>query len=153
MKHILEYNNWTTDTSDGVDVDYYDGPKISEIALNVEDYINSNFNHISDVSYHNNYGYEIEFNQEILIYSIKLFKSTMRDDMEDYKLIIEYRRKNISTNSKNIIISKNDFEYIRKILHNTYIKYKKKKEDKSDDVKTILDELDPIKRSAKKYNI
>ena len=144
MKHLKEYNNWVTDVTDkNVIVNYGDKkPEMSDVVNYTKQYIEDNFDKIHRVSID-----QVYFNFEADFDSIYL------GDEENiyYVKFVGKKRKTNSSREKIIDITNEEYKYLSDFIHNIKKKYRKKEQ--TNDLDTIISEIDPVRRLSKKYNI
>lgn len=141
MKHIKQYENWTTSNTGNYNVNYGDNKKLSYLTIIIKDYIYENFNDITEIR-----NGEVLFNENVNMKSISIYYN----DEEDINIVRFYNR---NSNLRRIIeITADEFNDILEIM----------KEAKNNKIKNreldviaddILTELIPHLRDAKKYNV
>lgn len=141
MKHIKQYENWTTSNTGNYNVNYGDNKKLSYLTIIVKDYIYENFDDIIDIK-----NDSVSFNENVNMNSI----SINYDDSEDTKTILFHNR---NKSLKRLIeITDDEFDDISEIMKEA--KNNKIKSRKLDVIANdVLTELTPHLRSADKYNV
>ena len=138
MKLIKTFEQWTTDVAGNYEVNYGDKPQFSEIVEHTINYIEENFDNISKCM-----GREIEFNKNLTYHEIGLNKTT------DYSIHTIF---NLIFNTITYIdISEEEYNYLLDFFHKINIKRRKINQLKRKEI--ILDDIDPMRKDAKKYNI
>lgn len=143
MKHIKKFEKWTTDVTDDIVVNYGNKePEISEFVKNVKNYIENNFDNISQITIDE---LTITFKNSDKIVSIKLHTN---DRTRIYSIEFKYIG---NYNTKRIDITKYEYDYISDYFYDINSKFRKKLQKISFD--EISSDVDPAKISADKYNL
>lgn len=148
MKHIKTFENWTTNQTDDYNINYGDEPKIkkqkiSQEVLDIIDYIDNNVDNVNSCYYHYNEGYVISF---------------LKNDHK-IKKILSYHTSNLSHID---IIEITGIHYTEETRHRIFTTKKEHKEFLKLFYKiqkdmynnsNISNIIDPVKRSANKFNL
>jgi len=143
MKYLKEF--WSTQTTDdNVDFSYDEDNNISEFVKNVIDFINDNYHNISKFEEDDIRYYRINFNEKIN--DEYEFKVIMLDNYKEIKYYIYFK----GDKWNKVFITEYEYNYLCDFFKEIFKRFVFDKEDRRD---IIDDKINPIKRSAKKYNI
>jgi len=154
MKHLKVFETWTSTATDDVNVNYGDKkPEFSDIVKFTVEYIEDNFDDINSI--------DLDYMQV----DFSLSKNGVWADnwKEEYKKItINKKNQNKYTiyyitfeegggPTSTLSITKDEYDYLCEFIYNIDIEYKKIKEKEKLD--KVISKIDPVRRSAKKYNL
>ena len=133
------FENWVTNVTDpNVSVNYGDEkPEISDVVRYTKQYIEDNFDHILELDVKNLF---IKFDA-----SSKLKTINVGVDTKFYVITVDFGP------WRTVDITKAEYEYLSNFIYNIGTKYRKKQQKFHLD--SILDNIDPAKITAKKYNL
>jgi len=145
MKHLKEFESWTTTASGNVDVNYGDKkPEYSDVVKFIVQYIEDEFDRIKIITA----SYKaIEF-ADTNINDISRIELQYKDNIPS---ILFCRRQAIGNKYDYMDISKDEYDFLINFLFKTEIKRRKINQISGKD--EIIDIIDPTKRTAKKYNL
>jgi hypothetical protein len=145
MIHVKAFENWEGNVTDNVIVNYGNQkPKYSDIVEYTEKYIEENFDKITQISIPKQYFSFKDTDEDIRYIMIKT-----EDDVDAGTRYYIYfsQTKKVS----NIDITKEEYDYLFDFMKKSEFIFRKNKQKRSQD--NILSELDPLRRTAKKYNL
>ena len=134
MKHIKEYNNWTTTATDNVDINYGDKPQLSEEVKSIINYIENN-----EYNFYHTNTYEISFNN---VYDGEINRIEY-SNIDRIEICIKNGKK------FNHYITKEEKNYLDNFFKELDMKDKLNKNNND----TILKLTDPATKASKKYNL
>jgi hypothetical protein len=158
MKHIKKYEMWTTNVTGDYDFNYGDKkPELSEIVIEVINYIKDNYDKISTDVLNDTTEFGVGFNfsekNGMKYDKIRIEKNKKNSIPYIHFLYYDYRG---TTNGYDIDITDYDYEYLHDYFFKIYKEFKKKDEIKKiekhkSELKKIEEEK--AKNSADKYNL
>lgn len=146
-KFIKTFEQWTSNVAGDFDVNYGDKPEISEIVENTIKYIESNFDSLkNDVNY-----VEVNFRatgsdnvDQIIRITLKYSGS---DKLPKHMVSFKY----YTNKYRSFDITTDEYEYLSEFFKKITQKFRKKEQETVRD--KILQEIDPVRITAKKYNM
>ena len=149
---LKRFENWVSDVTGNVSVNYGDKPKISRFVTLIENYIEEHFENISKINLEH---LRINFTNGSLVDNeyqwpnykeITVFKSHVGDYYRYY--INTYKEEGNNRKYRDIDISEDDYKHISNFIFNINKRYMKKNQKK--DLDDILSDIDPVLKGAKK---
>ena len=144
---IKKFENWVSDVTGNVSVNYGGKPKISDVVKFTGQYIKDN---IDNIRFDDKSRYEINFDRNLSSSEIKLLpiKRIRLEIDTTIKKLYKLKFDSGDYNTTFVILTEIEYNYLLDILYNVYAKLRE-----HGDIEKVLSEIDPMKRSAKKYNL
>ena len=155
MKHLREYNNWVSDVTDNVTVNYGDEkPKLSDIVIDVIKFIEDNYDKIDgDINSTRESQVGFEDGLELKDISIGIEKTENR---KIPYLHFMYNDSRDMSRGYRLDITNYDYDYLKDYFYKIFIVFRKKQQDKEKErYKNELQKIEDkkIKDLSKKMNI
>ena len=154
MKHLKEYNNWVTDVTGNLNVNYGDKkPKLSDVAVDVIKFIEDNYDKIVEGLNGTRENY-ISFEEGLKYESITIDKDSNHSNIPYIHFM--YRSVNGSGRGYQYDITDYDYDYLNDYFYKIYKIFRKKDQEKDKEkykleLQKIEDKKD--KDREKKYNV
>jgi len=159
MKHLREYNNWVTDVTGNVNVNYGDKkPKLSDVVIEVIKFIEDNYDKIDD-SLNGTSDSHIDFYNKLEFEDISIGVEDQAESINTNKIPyihFLYRDVRDSLRGYRYDITNYDYEYLKDYFYKIYREFRKKQQEgHKEEYKSELQKIEDkkMKDLAKKMNI
>jgi hypothetical protein len=141
IKKFKIFEKWITNVTDpDININYNES-EMSKVVEYTKKYIEDNFDRIKEIYINNNY--RITFHPK----KSEFDDISLERELPFYYIsfVTEYK------GWKKIDITKDEFKYLSDFFYEIGIKFRKKSQESG--LNSVLDEINPVKRMAKKYNL